>query len=65
MENLYSVNTVAKICGVKPQTIYRWVKNSQISYVRHPGGGIRFTEEQVQLLKGEVDNNGGDSEGGV
>jgi chromosome-anchoring protein RacA len=49
--------TVAKMLGVSPKTIQRWVKEFNIPCARNDLGHYEFTEKDIQLLK-EIQMNG-------
>jgi len=51
---LYDIRDVAKILGVKPSTIYTWIKQGKIPHIRI-GRLIRFTLEQIDgFLQGNI-----------
>ena len=45
-----SVNETAKIFGVKPLTIRRWIKAGKIKSVKIVGS-VRITDEEIERLK--------------
>ena len=54
MPKLYDIRDVAKILGVKPSTIYTWIKQGKIPHIRI-GRLIRFTLEQIDgFLQGNI-----------
>ena len=58
MDKLLSVNQVAKLLNVWPETVRRWDNTGQLSSVRTPGGHRRYRESQVLALLGESTNSG-------
>jgi excisionase family DNA binding protein len=46
MSRFYTVSEVASIFHVKPPTIYTWIKNGKLEYVR-VGRLIRITEQHL------------------
>jgi len=51
---LYDIRDVAKILGVKPSTVYTWIKQGKIPHIRI-GRLIRFTLEQIDgFLQGNI-----------
>ena len=54
MPKLYDIRDVAKILGVKPSTVYTWIKQGKIPHIRI-GRLIRFTLEQIDgFLQGNI-----------
>jgi chromosome-anchoring protein RacA len=49
--------SVAKMLGVSPKTIQRWVKEFNIPCARNEHGHYEFTKEDIHLLK-EIQRNG-------
>jgi len=58
MDKLLTVNQVAKLLNVWPETVRRWDNTGQLSSVRTPGGHRRYRESQVLALLGEPTNSG-------
>lgn len=49
----YSVNEVAVIFGVHPNSVRRWIKDGKIKFFR-VGGTVRITEEEIyRIIEGE------------
>ena len=53
MDKLLTVNQVAKLLNVWPETVRRWDNAGQLTSVRTPGGHRRYRESQVLALLGE------------
>ena len=58
MDKLLTVNQVAKLLNVWPETVRRWDNTGQLSSVRTPGGHRRYRESQVLALLGEPAKSG-------
>ena len=58
MDKLLTVNQVAKLLNVWPETVRRWDNTGQLSSVRTPGGHRRYRESQVLALLGEPIKSG-------
>jgi predicted site-specific integrase-resolvase len=52
--NLYTEEGAARVLAVKARTLRRYRTSGQIGHVRLPGGGVRYTVEQ--LLEFQRDN---------
>ena len=62
MQELHTVNQVAGMLGVNPQTLYRWIREGSVVCFEMPGGRKRFDKDQVAAIlkvkekgKGEQD----------
>jgi excisionase family DNA binding protein len=49
---LYTATEVARLFRVDPKTVCRWANAGRLSYLRTPGGGLRFFADEVQALLG-------------
>ena len=52
-DDILTVRDVARIKGVKPRTVYDWVREERIPYHRTPGGHIRFYRRHVERVLSE------------
>jgi len=48
----YPISDFAKIVGVTPQAVYRWIRIGKLKTV-DTGGWIRIPESEVKRFKGE------------
>lgn len=48
MTELISVNQLSEKINFTPTTIYRWVKDRRIPFVKFPGNDIRFDKEKIE-----------------
>jgi excisionase family DNA binding protein len=48
MTELISVQELAKMIKFTPATIYRWVKDRRIPFVKMPGNDIRFDKQKIE-----------------
>ncbi|PLR95138.1 MerR family transcriptional regulator [Bacillus sp. T33-2] len=46
-----NTSAVAKLLGVSPSTIQRWVKQAGLQMVRNELGHYMFTEEKIEILR--------------
>ncbi|ACV62835.1 DNA binding domain protein, excisionase family [Desulfofarcimen acetoxidans DSM 771] len=58
MDKLLTVNQVAKLLNVWPETVRRWDNTGQLTSVRTPGGHRRYRESQVLALLGTPETIG-------
>lgn len=47
MAELISVQQLSEKINFAPMTIYRWVKDRRIPFVKMPGRDIRFDKEKI------------------
>jgi excisionase family DNA binding protein len=45
---LISVQELSKMLNFAPRTIYRWVKDRRIPFVKMPGNDIRFDKQKIE-----------------
>lgn len=45
--NLLKVKEVAAALEVSPSTVYKWVENNEIPYLKRPGLGVRFSQHAI------------------
>ena len=45
---LISVQELSKMLNFAPTTIYRWVKDRRIPFVKMPGNDIRFDKAKIE-----------------
>jgi len=45
---LISVQELSKMLNFAPKTIYRWVKDRRIPFVKMPGNDIRFDKQKIE-----------------
>jgi excisionase family DNA binding protein len=48
MTELISVQELAEKTKFNKDTIYRWVKNRRIPYIKMPGNDIRFDAQKIE-----------------
>jgi len=48
MTELISVQQLSEKINFAPRTIYRWVKDRKIPYIKMPGNDIRFDKEKIE-----------------
>jgi excisionase family DNA binding protein len=48
MTELISVQQLAEKINFAPMTIYRWVKDRRIPFVKMPGNDIRFDKAKIE-----------------
>ncbi len=50
IEYKYTVEDVAKMVNVKPETVRRWSREKRIKYLKLPGekGGYRFSYQNIK-----------------
>ena len=48
MTELISVQELAEMIKFTPATIYRWVKDRRIPFVKMPGNDIRFDKQKIE-----------------
>jgi len=56
MERRYRVGEVARLLGVSPTTVRRWILSGRIRAERTPGGHYRIPESEVRRLLGRPGN---------
>jgi excisionase family DNA binding protein len=47
LERHYSIGKAAEILGVSKRTLYNWIRQGQIEYVRLPNGHFRIPEKAI------------------
>jgi excisionase family DNA binding protein len=62
MGNLLSTGEVARLCGVTPDAVLKWIKKGKLPATRTPGGHYRVSREACVAL-GLCDSNGDDPVG--
>lgn len=55
-ERYLSTKQAAKLLGIHPITLYRWVKKGKIRYVKTPTGRIKFPYSEILRLKSSLEN---------
>ena len=53
MERYLRVGEVARLLGVKPRTIGRWLSWNQVRFYTTPGGERRIPESEVERILGQ------------
>lgn len=50
IEYKYTVEDVAKMLTIKPETVRRWCREKKIKFIKLPGekGGYRFSKEDIK-----------------
>jgi excisionase family DNA binding protein len=48
MTELISVQQLAEKINFAPRTIYRWVSDRRIPFVKMPGNDIRFDKQKIE-----------------
>lgn len=48
MAELISVQQLSEKINFAPRTIYRWVKDRRIPYVKMPSNDIRFDKQKIE-----------------
>jgi excisionase family DNA binding protein len=54
-ENYVSIMQASSLVGVSRRTIYNWLNDGKLRYVRTAGGGIRIVESSL-WRKGDAHN---------
>jgi excisionase family DNA binding protein len=54
-DSTMSTGKAAKICGVTPDTVLKWIKRGQISAIRTPGGHYRVKTESLKPYVTELE----------
>lgn len=49
MAELISVQELSDQIKFTPMTIYRWVKDRRIPFVKMPGNDIRFDKQKIEM----------------
>jgi excisionase family DNA binding protein len=49
-----TISQAAKVLGVHPNTLRRWVDKGQVPAARLPSGHRRFTREQIEAIKDQL-----------
>jgi excisionase family DNA binding protein len=62
MDSLLSTGEVAKLCGVTPDAVLKWIKKGKLPATRTAGGHYRVSREACAAL-GLCDSNGNDPVG--
>ena len=62
MDSLLSTGEVARLCGVTPDAVLKWIKRGKLPASRTPGGHYRVSREACVAL-GLCDSNGDDPVG--
>ena len=44
---MISINKAAELVGVSRRTIYNWLENGKLDYLRTAGGGVRIVEASL------------------
>ncbi len=57
MDSLLSTGEVAKLCGVTPDAVLKWIKKGKLPATRTAGGHYRVSREDCAAL-GLIDSNG-------
>ena len=52
MEKLYTVNQVAEMFSVHPNTIWRWVREGKLKSIKLSNGKTRFSESELKKYIG-------------
>jgi excisionase family DNA binding protein len=47
LERHYSIGKAAQILGVSKRTLYNWIRQGKIEYVRLPNGHFRIPEKAI------------------
>jgi excisionase family DNA binding protein len=56
LERHYSVGKAAQILGVSKRTLYNWIRQRKIEYVRLPNGHYRIPESAIlKILYGTME----------
>jgi excisionase family DNA binding protein len=48
MTELISVQQLSEKINFAPRTIYRWINERRIPYVKMPGNGVRFDTQKIE-----------------
>jgi excisionase family DNA binding protein len=56
LERHYSTGKTAEILGVSKRTLYGWIRQGKIEYVRLPNGHYRIPEKAIlKILYGTIE----------
>jgi excisionase family DNA binding protein len=59
LERHYSIGKAAQILGVSKRTLYNWIRQGKIEYVRLPNGHFRIPEKAIlKMLYGTMGRTG-------
>ena len=47
MEQLLTIEEIARALRVKPATVYAWTSRRKIPFIKLSGGGVRFREDKI------------------
>ena len=47
----YTVDELAKVCRVGPNTVRRWIASGKVAAIRLPGGFYRIPADEVRRLR--------------
>jgi excisionase family DNA binding protein len=50
--NFYTTAEVAKIFGVNPATVARWIRTGKLTGIHTPGGDLRLPAKQIHAMTG-------------
>lgn len=50
---LFKTDEAARIIGVTRQTIYNWIQEGRLAFIRTPGGQYRIPRGEVLRVMGE------------
>jgi excisionase family DNA binding protein len=58
LERHYSTGRAAEILGVSKRTLYGWIRQGKIEYVRLPNGHYRIPETEIlKMLYGTMEEH--------
>jgi putative resolvase len=59
LENRYSTGKAAEILGVSKRTLYNWIRQGKIKYVRLPNRHYRIPQSAIlKILYGTIERTG-------